>query len=213
MAVLQAMAISKLSLIEARSIVKGLVYVLTCLGAIVGFAFAYRLRVSRVIGMGPDLIVPSLLGVLAELSLTALLTKAMIDLFFPRGINVGQEVRSIPWLRAVLQSPASIVQVAVVSSAMLEEMFFRGIVLSILVTEYGVNASTSIVISGCLFTCQQVVQLRTRYQVGIIGVSCIAISLVGGTLVLLTGSVLPAAISHASFVVFYLNGLDRGRMK
>jgi hypothetical protein len=91
----------------------------------------------------------------------------------------------------------------------LEEIFFRGIILAILVRELRVNASIGIALVGDLFGFQQLVQLRTWYQAAIIGSSCISISLVGGMLALLTGGVVPAAIAHASFVVFYVSGIRK----
>ena len=56
-----------------------------------------------------------------------------------------------------------------------------------------------------LFLLEQLVQLRTPFQAMIISGSCVAISLVGGLLVLQTGSVIPAALCHASFVIFFMS--------
>jgi membrane protease YdiL (CAAX protease family) len=206
--VFRVMAMSRLSLSEARSIVKGMVYLFGCILGIVGLTSVYRFRLPGLFVVGLNLIPLTVLGVLGELSLTGLLTRAIVGWWFPQNLNVAQEIRNIPWLKAMLESPRSLVPIAVVSSAALEELFFRGVVLSILTKELGVGPYIGIASVGVLFSCQQIIQLRNGYQAAIIGSSCIAISFIGGILVLLTGSVIPAAISHASFVVFYVRGIE-----
>jgi hypothetical protein len=62
----------------------------------------------------------------------------------------------------------------------------------------------AIVVAGTLFVLQQLIQVQTPFQAMVIGSSCVAISLVGGLLVVFSGSILPALISHGSFVLFFM---------
>lgn len=207
--IFRIMALSRLSASEARATVKGVAYLLACVLGIVGFSMAYRPGLASMFRVSADLVVPTLLGMLAELSLSALLTRIIVTTCFPVGIDVGAEVKNIPWIQTLLESPRSIVPIAVVTTAVLEDVLFRGVVLWVLGHSLGMSPPLAIGIGASIFVGQQVIQLRTGYQAAIIGSSSLVIAVIGGMLFTLTGSVVPAAIAHASFVVFYVRGMER----
>jgi len=83
-----------------------------------------------------------------------------------------------------------------------EETLYRGVLLQIMTVKLLVAPAVAITAVGALFTLQQLLQVKTFFQAVVIGCSCAAISLVGGSLVVITGSVVPAVLCHASFVFF-----------
>jgi membrane protease YdiL (CAAX protease family) len=99
--------------------------------------------------------------------------------------------------------------VAAVLAAVVEETFFRGVLLRVITDRLLLSPWVAMVRTGDLFIFQQLLQVRTGFQALVIGCGCAAISLVGGSLVVLTGSVVPAIIAHGSFVLFFLSGDSR----
>ena len=88
---------------------------------------------------------------------------------------------------------------------MLEETFFRGVLLLNLVTRFHVAPWGAILISGAAFLIQQLVQVKTLHQAAVITAGCVAISWIGGLSVIASGSFVPAALCHAAFVIFYVS--------
>ncbi|HLP60471.1 MAG TPA: hypothetical protein VK186_16645, partial [Candidatus Deferrimicrobium sp.] len=82
--------------------------------------------------------------------------------------------------------------------------------LVILVTRLAVSPFLAILLVTFLFLVEQWLQLRTAVQRIMIGFGSFAISLIGGILVIYTGSIIPAAVAHMSFVVFYF-GYSTGK--
>ncbi len=107
-------------------------------------------------------------------------------------------------MKGVRQLPARAVPLAAALAGSIEEIFFRGVVLRILTEYFMVPPLVALAIAGILFCLEQWIQVRTAFQALVIGCGCVAISTVGGLLVLLTGSVVPAAVCHASFVLFFM---------
>lgn len=142
------------------------------------------------------------LGVVGEISLAALfvdlscrVTRARPDRF--------REIREIPWMAGLRQLPRGAAPWAAGLGGSIEELFYRGVVLTIL-TDAGLAPFHAVMAAGALFLLQQLLQVQTPFQAMVLGAACVAISLVGGMLVVATGSVIPAVLSHASFVVFYV---------
>jgi membrane protease YdiL (CAAX protease family) len=115
-----------------------------------------------------------------------------------------KELKEIPWMAGLRQLPDRIVPAAAALAGVVEELFFRGVVIFILIDRFGVRPVAAAVIAGILFCLEQLVQLQTSFQMLVIGCGCVAISAVGGLLVIVTGSVVPALFCHASFVLFFM---------
>ncbi len=152
---------------------------------------------------------PGLSGValtlLAVLGASALTAFAMSVLYALRaGVDVPGAVTSVRWIQEVLVLPRRWRWLVPMTSAAVEEYFFRGVLLTGLLAT-GAHPWLAIAISGALFTTGQVVLTENRLQALVLALSSAVLSVVGGLLVVVTGSVLPAIVVHASFAGYYTN--------
>jgi membrane protease YdiL (CAAX protease family) len=139
-----------------------------------------------------------------EISLATLVIDLVVKITRTGGPQRFSEIREIPWMKGLEQLPASAVPVAAALGGMVEELVFRGVVMGIM-TSHSVAPAIAIAVAGILFVGQQLLQVRTPFQALVIGCGSAAISLVGGSLVVVTGSVLPAMVAHGSFVLFFMS--------
>jgi membrane protease YdiL (CAAX protease family) len=190
---------------EVRALALGAIYYTLGLLASLLLALAFRLPVSSLISFKVSHIPLSLLGIVAEISLSNLLIDLSVRLTSTAGPERFAEIREIPWMKGLYQLPPAVVPLAAAGGGVVEEIFFRGVVLRIMSDRLSVAPMIAIAIAGTLFVFQQLVQVRTAFQAMVIGSSCVAISVAGGLLVALTGSILPAVISHGSFVLFFMS--------
>ena len=176
------------------------------LGLVAGllFALALDLPASALISFSAVYLGLSVLGAIGEISLTDLLVELACRVTGQGGPERFAEMQDIPWMKGLRQLPDGIVPLAAALGGVVEELFFRGVVLRISTERFGVAPLVAVAIAGALFCLEQLVQVRTAFQAMVIGCGCVAISTVGGLLVVLTGSVLPAVICHASFVLFFM---------
>jgi membrane protease YdiL (CAAX protease family) len=145
------------------------------------------------------------LGIVGSISLSGLLVE--VGYRFPArraSEQVAEEIRQIPWIKGIEQLPAAVAPLLAALGGALEELFFRGVVLTTMTDRYHFSAAIAIAIAGFLFCVQQVLQVRTLSQALLMSWSCLSISLIGGLLVTVTGSVVPAILCHASFAVFWV---------
>ncbi|HRC86432.1 MAG TPA: CPBP family glutamic-type intramembrane protease, partial [Thermoanaerobaculia bacterium] len=120
-------------------------------------------------------------------------------------------VEEIPWMKGMAELPRWAVPLLAALAAVVEELFFRGVVLGLLLMRFGLAPALAIAISALLFLLGQLIQVRTAFQALVVGSGSVAIGLVGGLLVAATGSVVLAVVAHASFVVFFLARGERAR--
>lgn len=146
----------------------------------------------------------ALLGAAGEISLTNLLVDLVCRLPGVGGPQRLAEMNDVPWIKGVRQLPAGLAPLAAALGGMTEELFFRGVVQRILTDRMLVPALVAILIAGILFYFEQLLQVQTAFQAVVIGCSCVAISAIGGLLVVLAGSIWPALFAHASFVLFFM---------
>jgi hypothetical protein len=152
---------------------------------------------------------PSLTGAaltaLAVVGASSLTAFAMSMLYATRpGVDVAGAMSTVRWIQEVLVLPPKWRWVVPMSSAALEEYCFRGVVLTGLVGT-GAPAWLAIAVSGTLFTVGQVILTENRLQAFVLAMSSVVLSVVGGLLVIVEGSVLPAIVVHASFAGYYTN--------
>jgi len=146
----------------------------------------------------------AILGAAGEISLTNLLVDLVCRIPGVGGQQRLAEMNDIPWIKGVRELPAGLAPLAAALGGVTEELFFRGVVQRILTDRLLVPALVAILIAGILFYFEQLLQVQTAFQAVVIGCSCVAISLIGGLLVVLTGSIGPAVFAHASFVLFFM---------
>lgn len=189
---------------EVRALLLSIIYYGIGLLAALLFAISFGLAVSAVISFSATHLALTILGIVAEISLS--------NLFVDLGCRImGQgrpeqfaEVREIPWIKGLREFPSGVAPLVAAFGGVVEEIFFRGVLLLILMDKLMVAPLLAVMITGTLFCLQQLLQVRTRFQAMVIGSGCVAISLVGGLLVVFTGSVVPAVLCHASFVIFFM---------
>jgi membrane protease YdiL (CAAX protease family) len=203
---------------EVRSLLLSSIYCLLGLLFALSFAAAFRLRPSEVVSFSPAHLGLAVLGILGEVSLANLFVGLGRQLPALSGPERFAELGEIPWMKGLRELPPAVVPMLAAFSGMVEETLFRGVLLLILTGRLGVAPWAAVAITGTLFCAEQLLQVRTPFQALVIGGGCAAISLVGGLLVVLTGSVVPAVLCHGSFVVFFMprdggaaQGLGPGR--
>ena len=167
--------------------------------------FAFGLPPNAFFSFQPWHLGVSTLGVIGEISLSSLLVDIMRRVARQSPARFA-EIQEIPWIEGIHRLPAGLVPFAAAGGGVVEELFFRGVVLFLCTDVLQMPAAAAIVVAGALFCLQQLMQVRTAFQAMVIGCGCVAISVVGGLLVVLTGSVFPALIAHGSFVVFFMSG-------
>jgi len=189
---------------EVRSLLLSGAYYGMGAAAIVLFLVLYGIPGSPVTSSGTGKITATCLGVLGAISLTNLGVDLAVRWLRQDAPSKFAALKEIPWIRGLEElSPGFRVAAGMLGGAV-EELFFRGVLLLIAIDHFGRGPWEAIGVAGALFCFQQIVQLRTPFQVLVIGIGCAAISLVGGILVNVTGSVVPAVVCHASFVVFFV---------
>jgi len=199
---------------QIKSIMLSLIYFsFGILGALV-FAGIYDLNIYDLFTFNLRFVPLIFLGIIAEISLTGLFVGIYLETLHDKRVDPGAEIRDIPWIDGIGKLPRLLFTPFLVTSAFLEEFFFRGILLFILVKKLSVPVPPWLALGWVtlLFLFEQLLQLKTRTQVAILSCGSFAISLVGGLLVLYTGSIIPAGLSHASFVIFFFgySGMIRG---
>lgn len=187
---------------EVRAVLLATIYYAAGLLASLVMALGFGLPAAALVTWRPWHAWMFLIGVVGEISLAALfvdlscrLTRTPPDRFL--------EIRDIPWMVGLQQLPRGAAPWAAALGGAVEELFYRGVLLTILIVS-GMAPPIAILAAGSLFLVQQILQVQTRFQAMVLAAACLAISLVGGLLVVVTGSVIPAVVSHASFVVFYV---------
>jgi hypothetical protein len=188
---------------EIRALLLAAVYYSLGLAAIVGMMLIFDVPVTSLTPSSGWHVWAVLLGVVGEISLAGLFVELLRRLTATTPERFA-EIHRIPWIVGLRQLPAGTAAPAAALGGVLEELFYRGVLLTILVNELRVAPLAAVAVAGALFLVQQLLQVQTRVQAMVLGAGCAAISLVGGLLVVATGSSVPAVLSHASFVVFYL---------
>lgn len=149
-----------------------------------------------------------LLSISAAMSLVAVFV-VFIHKLFPR-IDIPGEMARIKWIEGIMQTPAKISWFLPLLSATFEEIFFRGALLTGLLTA-GVGVPLAIALVTLAFILNQILLASTWTQRLVLGYSSLAISLVGSIAFLASGSIIPSIIMHASFAGFYTSGSDSQR--
>jgi hypothetical protein len=177
------------------------------LGLIAGllFAIAFGLPASALASFAVAHTALFVLGAIGEISLTDFFVMVACRVTGQGGPERFAEMKDIPWMKGLRQLPFAVVPWAAALGGVVEELFYRGVVLRILLDRFMVAPLGAVAIAGALFCLEQLIQVRTAFQALVIGCGCVAISTVGGLLVVLTGSVVPAVLCHASFVLFFMS--------
>jgi hypothetical protein len=202
-AVYMAMGLSRRSHSEMRALMLAAAYYGLGLLAAISMAVAFDLPLARHVALTSSHGAAAVLGAIGEISLASLFVDLLRRITHATPERFA-EIDEIPWIVGIQQLPPGMAPVAAAMGGMVEELVYRGVVLLILTEQLNVAPSAAVLAAGALFCLQQLLQVRTTFQAMVVGSACVAISVVGGLLVVATSSVVPAIVSHASFVVFFL---------
>lgn len=189
-----------------QSVLLGVIYFTFGFFVTALLAAAFRVPTAAIfssVGLSWPVVV---LGAVGEISLAALLVE--IGCRIPTQLGperLAKEILEIPWVKGVEQLPGMTAPIFAAIGGSTEELFFRGIVLTGMIHWFHVDAALAIALTTALFCAQQALQVRTRLQALLMTCSCLAISVIGGLLVVATGTVIPAILCHASFVLFFVS--------
>jgi len=182
-------------------IILNFIYLFFGLIIIIFFAFFYDFNFLAFFKINKLIFSYIILGFAAEISLIGLFTFMMKAL--KSKWNIYETMKNIPWIEAIYNLPKIIRYFSPSLAGFIEECFFRGILFLILFEIFKIKPLFCIIYITILFILHQILQTKTKAQAILIGSSSFAISLVGSILVIITNSILPAAIVHACFVMFY----------
>jgi membrane protease YdiL (CAAX protease family) len=202
-AALGAMGFSARAPAEVRALMLSAIYYGVGLAAAVAMAALFGIRLSSLASWSEPHGWMFLLGAVGEISLANLVVDLLCRITRTNPQRFA-EIDEIPWMVGVRQLPPGAAPLGAALGGMIEELFYRGVLLLILIERAGVPPWAAVLAAGALFCLQQLLQVRTAFQAMVVASACVAISLVGGLLVVTTGSVIPALLSHASFVVFFV---------
>jgi len=185
-----------------HSVLVGCWYVGTGVAGIFVFSLVWNVGIFGQFRIAPSLLLYLPLGFLAEMSVSSLVMSTVM-LVTPRTAWVDQ-IRSIPWINAISLMPERLGPLIPLIGAFLEELFYRGVVFTLLVNGYPeLGMWGAAAISAALFALQQILNTATLPQAVTMGIASVSISLIGCALMAYTGSFLPALFAHEAFVVFY----------
>jgi membrane protease YdiL (CAAX protease family) len=209
--VLLAIGFTRRESTDVRALLLSAIYYGLGLLASLLFASVFGLAIPDIFAFSSGDIYLTIAGIVAEISLCNLL----VDIGCRAagwGSEKFAELREIPWTKGLRELPPKGVLVAAALGAVVEELFFRGIVLGILTDRMLVAPGWAVMIAGALFCLEQLLQVRTPFQAMVITSGCLAISVIGGLTVVITDSVIPAVICHVSFVIFFMTP-TKGRQR
>jgi hypothetical protein len=177
-------------------------YMFSGLVASVALLLAYQENLLRYLTLDPKYFMLVPLAFIAQNSLTGLIMHLLIVEKQP--MSVFLEITNIPWVRYTLMMPGIMRMMSPLGAAIVEEVFFRGVVFLILVDKFPqTGIYFPILVCTVLFVVQQVLQTDTIGQGTILLVGSTSISVVGCIATLATGSFLPTLLCHAAYAVFY----------
>lgn len=118
--------------------------------------------------------------------------------------DVPGAVADVGWIREVMVLPPRWRWLVPMTSAGVEELYFRGAFLVGLLA-HGAPVWWAIGIAGAAFTVGQVLLTERGLAALVLGTSSVVLSVLCGLLVVVADSVLPALLVHSSFAGFYTN--------
>ena len=198
--------VSRLSEREAHALLKSFAYY--CYGIIASLILLYcfDIDVISMFTIDKKIVTMILLGTMAELSTIRLFTS--LYAITHSNVDISNEIREVSWIEGISKLPHKFIPFAPIGGAFVEEFFFRGSLLMIFIQKMSIPPYISLLVITALFAYEQLLFLKTSVQKIIIGSASVGISLMGGLLILYTGSLLPAMIAHASFVMFYFGEMS-----
>ncbi|HLP58329.1 MAG TPA: hypothetical protein VK186_05840, partial [Candidatus Deferrimicrobium sp.] len=163
------MTFTRMTFPEIKSLLLSLIYYIFGLVGILAFSFLYRIDMAGLFGFKIHFIPLIVLGIMAQISLANFFISIYLQGIKHKRINPFLEIQNSPWISGIMKLPKFFIPFAPVIGGLLEEFFFRGILLIILVTRLAVPPFLAILFVTFLFLVEQWLQLRTAVQRIMIG--------------------------------------------
>jgi membrane protease YdiL (CAAX protease family) len=168
--------------------------------------FWFQIDIAPMFAIDREIAVMILLGAMAQLSTIRLFTSLYAVTHL--NVNIVREIREVSWIDGISRCPSWFTPFSPLGGAFVEEFFFRGALLAVFVQKMSIPPYLSLLIITICFLFEQLSFLETSVQKTVIGIASVIISVLGGVLVFYTGSLLPAMVAHASFVMFYFGEMN-----
>ncbi len=185
------------------SILMSLIYFLIGVLGILAAFLVYHENIFTYFTLQPGYASLIVTGTLAEISINSISNGFATNFSNKLGINIIDEILRIKWIIGVSSLQKIGMPLAAALGGFFEEVVFRGIFMIVALNQYHVDVSVAIILSVLFFIYDQIIQLDTLAQVGVIGPSSLIISVIGALMVVQTGSILPAVFAHVAFLIFY----------
>ncbi|MDH5229874.1 MAG: hypothetical protein OEZ58_19545 [Gammaproteobacteria bacterium] len=185
-------------------VIRGTIYTVTAI--VISFALLsfFDLNTSELFKTwNADFILITLIGALTQASLSIFFSQLMF-FFVLRSANIGQEMGNVGWISSIQSLPMRLQVIMVSMGSMSEEFLFRGALLIVFTSAFGINPFIAILLVTLFFIYQQIIQVNTLAQALVITSGSLTISLVGSLMFFYTENILSAMIAHASSIIFYV---------
>ena len=191
---------------DIHSALLGILYLSTGLLGSLIFSLVFKINILKYFALQNEFIIFIFIGIFAEMSIANMLMSILSSL--AQRIDYEKEIKGVNWIKEVFTLPEYLIPVAPTVGGFFEELFFRGVLLIIMLKFYpSVGPFIAIAVVTVLFGLQQGIQTNSIHQASAMALGALAVSVIGSLLVIHTGSILPAVIAHCSFVIFYFRGM------
>lgn len=146
-------------------------------------------------------------GFIAQITLSC--TSLLVIKAFHPTLQWDKVIGNVEWVRVSRQFSSVIRIIYPMSSSFCEELLFRGVLYGIfkeLFKEQGILLP--IIIVAIAFSMEQILNTQTLIQAIGLMIGSLFVSVVGCIMIEVTGSVLPAILSHMMFAMFYTKGYN-----
>jgi membrane protease YdiL (CAAX protease family) len=172
------------------------------------FSLVYEINIFKYLVIDKEYVIYIFIGICAELTIANLLVSFLSGCF--KQIDFRLALVHTKWADRLLNLPAFLMPIIPAVAGLIEEIFFRGLLLIILVEYYAfIGPFWIIAIVSILFTVEQVIQTESKVQAISMAVVSLTISVIGCLLVIQTGSILPAIVARSCFGIYYFAGTRR----
>ncbi|WP_040210966.1 type II CAAX prenyl endopeptidase Rce1 family protein [Clostridium polynesiense] len=196
---------SRMKLDPIRFLIIWLGYLFVSIVGTIVFSVIFKINILDYIHLKnyKEILLYSLIGFIVQLSLSSMIL-TVISLI-KSDINWYSVISNISWVKISSKLPKWIKPLYPISGAFFEELYFRGCIFIIIITEFKfIHPLLAIILISILFSVQQVLNTETVYQAVSMSVGAVCISAVGCMLILATNSFIPALLCHELYVLFYI---------
>ena len=170
---------------------------------IVVFSICFDIPLFQKFLIVPQALKFIILAPLAVLSLANIIISCITPIF--NGDVLTDEMMQIPWVNFTSRVNPKLGPLIPCIGALLEEIFFRGVVFYYAFYICNFHFAISFFISFCMFALQQMLFTANKIQSILMLFGALIVSLISCMVIVISDSLLPAILSHEIFVIFYFS--------